>query len=407
MKRALIALTIFLFPALAAAESATFGPVTLDVPPGWTALPVKDKTLTLKAPGEGRDGGFVVVMLGTGAPGRLDQTFADFARGLTKGGFKPDRVQPRRTAEGRAARTVRGDTEITVKGQTFDEQFHLVGIQGERAMLGLGLITLSTHAELTHEADFRRIVKSVKIDGPPPLLAVTRPSASADGFFIKNGLVNRINPFGGMDLVATRDYLLLRPGGFAYQGSPPGGTVDDPAAIRKADPASCGTYHLDGKTLTLTWPDEYGLLYDEQMAADLDPAGRLASPGDGYGRIDPLKDRKLNKSFRAFSYTGGPQGGVASEHVITFAPDGTFARTGFVGTTFDTTNGPGADGGVRGTVNSERPAETGTYRFDGLTMTLTPKGGKPERHTAFMADGGDGMLVLDDTAYLAPDEEKK
>lgn len=169
-------------------------------------------------------------------------------------------------------------------------------------------------------------------------------------------------------------YLLFTDGSI-LDHLPPAAPGDfDVAADRAAEPASWGTWAMDGEQLIITWSGQEAAPYDAESWFRL----VTAEPGEMldavYSVLDTVSQSGPSSSFFA---SGWQQ--------LVLAGDGTFART--IGGSVDA----GSDLGQVVTGSSE--GARGRYRFDGPLLELTFDDGHTERAGAFFT-GADRVTML-------------
>lgn len=164
----------------------------------------------------------------------------------------------------------------------------------------------------------------------------------------------------GSGRVETRTWLFL-PGNRVSRFHPLGGALFDPS---RCNPDTCGTYQIGGGQLSVRW--DGGSTTQWTFAADAEGIrldGTLHRPA-----------RAMTPAALVGRWSSG-RGGVAN--IYTFDGNGRFS--------FGTSSSP----------------LTGTYRVQGLTLTLTFSDGDVRRRTLFAASPGEpaGMISVDGEAY--------
>ncbi len=223
------------------------------------------------------------------------------------------------------------------------------------------------------------------------------------GLFFGSALQNQLNPLGGMDLVARREYVVLLPTGQAYFGLPEGGHVLDlnfAEACHQA-PKKCGTYKLEGGTLTFTERDAYGLVTHTSSPFTAGEPGHSIIASYHSTRafeVLPVHGKTLaGKYTSTFAQTGniGGSHSVVAQTFISFTPNGSYQKSGFSSASFQT-------GSAGATTMSNRGLGSGQYKFDGYTLTLTPSSGEPELYTAVFEnqDPDPKAVFINDKAFL-------
>jgi hypothetical protein len=228
-------------------------------------------------------------------------------------------------------------------------------------------------------------------------------SGGRSGIFFGSAVQNQLNPLGGMDLIARREYVVLLPTGQAYYGLPIGGHVldiDFAAACHKT-PKLCGTYQIEGGNILLTERDAYGLVSHSTSPFTAGAPGHsfIASyHGTKAFEVLPVHDMKLSGKFTStFAQTGniGMSRSVVAQTFIAFNANGTYQKSGFSSASFQ-----GDSAGA--TTMSNRGLGSGNYRFDGYTLTLAPAGGPTETYTAIFEnqDPNPKAIFINDKAFL-------
>jgi hypothetical protein len=145
----------------------------------------------------------------------------------------------------------------------------------------------------------------------------------------------------------------------------------------------CDTYILQGNTIYFR---------DGEAKSFAQTSDGLELDGNTYSRIPKFDGLRLNGIYKAQSFTTavGGQGGVAIEKTITFYPDGSFTREGFVGASFTTTD-TGTQFGepVAGVTTSSESSESGTYQIQGNAITFTYADGQVSTNFFFVIPGED------------------
>lgn len=162
-------------------------------------------------------------------------------------------------------------------------------------------------------------------------------------FFTKNGRFSR-KPAGGFDAAA----------------------LATTAEARKTD----GSYWIEGNKLTLAWADgSKPTVYNDFE----DKGDELRWSGLGSTRVKPFrKGWRFDGEYEGGASVGG--GALMSSTSITYRSDGTFRR-GSVASVSSTSNGTRVSGG-------SQSEASGTYEFDGHTLTMT-ENGQTAKYTVF------------------------
>ncbi len=180
------------------------------------------------------------------------------------------------------------------------------------------------------------------------------------------------------------DYLYFFPNGYVYTERPDGllENIDCTRTQPNGAPL-CDTYTLEGSTIYFS---------DGERKSFAQTAEGLEINGDTYSRIPGFDGIVLNGVFRAQSFTAavGGQGGVAIQKTITFYPDGTFTREGFVGASYTTTDtGTSLGNPVAGVTTSSESSNSGTYQIQGNAITFNYADGQVSTDFFFVIPGED------------------
>jgi hypothetical protein len=179
-------------------------------------------------------------------------------------------------------------------------------------------------------------------------------------------------------------FLYFFPNGYVYTEEPDGPLEEiDCTRTRPNGSPFCDVYTLEGNTIYFR---------NGERKPFAQTSDGLSIDGSDYNRILPADSVQLNGVFRAFSYTQavGGQGGTAVEKTITFNPDGTFTREGFVGASFTTTDtGTSLGDPVAGVTVSSESSNSGTYQIQGNTITLNFVDGQVLKEFFFVMPGED------------------
>jgi hypothetical protein len=174
------------------------------------------------------------------------------------------------------------------------------------------------------------------------------------------------------------------PNGYVYTEEP-----DTP--LEEID---CTRTHPNGTALCDVYTLEGDSIYfrDGERKSFVQRADGLELDGGTYTKILPVENIRLDGEFKAFSYTAavGGQGGTAIEKKITFRPDGTFTRDGFVGASFTATDtGTQFGSPTAGVTVSSESSNSGTYQLQGNTLTLNFNDGQTSKEFFFIMPGED------------------
>ena len=180
------------------------------------------------------------------------------------------------------------------------------------------------------------------------------------------------------------DYLYFFPNGYVYKERPDGllENIDCTRTQPNGLPL-CDVYTLEGNTLYFS---------DGERKPLAQTAEGLELDGDIYSRIPRFDGLVLNGIFEASSFTAavGGQGGLAIEKTITFYPDGTFTREGFVGASYTATDtGTQFGDPVAGVTTSSESSNNGTYQIQGNAITFNYADGQMSTDFFFVIPGED------------------
>jgi hypothetical protein len=180
------------------------------------------------------------------------------------------------------------------------------------------------------------------------------------------------------------DYLYFFPNGYVYTKRPDG--LLEQIDCTRTQPNGlplCDVYTLEGDTLYFS---------DGERKSFVQTAEGLEINGNTYSRIPRFDGLVLNGVFEASSFTAavGGQGGVAIEKTITFYPDGTFTREGFVGASYTATDtGTQFGDPVAGVTTSSESSNNGTYQIQGNAITFNYADGQVSTDFFFVIPGED------------------
>lgn len=259
------------------------------------------------------------------------------------------------------------------------------------------------------ERAFEKMVSHWKLagEGGPawdPMRPPT-PQGARSAFYLGSRIQNQVNPMGGLDTLAIREYLVLLPTGQAFQELPDGGHVLDMdfAAECARKPNACGTYRITDNRIDFTWRGEYGMVTRESSPIDTEPGGktRVASfNGTRAIEVSPVNNLRVTGRYTStFASTGSTafsSTSVVAQTFISFSPDGSYQKSGF-------SSGSFSGSGAAGTVSSRKGVQTGRYVLNGYLLTLNPSDGQPpEIFTTVLEEisSSPKVLFIDDKAFL-------
>ncbi len=180
------------------------------------------------------------------------------------------------------------------------------------------------------------------------------------------------------------DYLYFFPNGYVYTERPQG--LLEGIDCTRTQPNGlplCDVYTLEGDTIYFS---------DGERKFFVQSVEGFEVDGNTYSRIPRFDGLILNGVFRAQSFTAavGGQGGLAIEKTITFYPDGTFTREGFVGASYTTTDtGTSMGNPVAGVTTSSESSNSGTYQIQGNAITFNYADGQVSTDFFFVIPGED------------------
>jgi hypothetical protein len=388
------------------AGQLTQGLASFAVPAGWTVQRTDaSATLLQRTTAHTR-----AVILVTTLPlsGGLPEAFSSAVRSHFPGtGLQLKYTHAGTTAAGSQEIYVLDTGKVGPRGQF--ENVAAVGVAlGDRMQFAMLMNDDWGGESVQHRAAFEKLVEGWQLHGEAGSgwdpLHPPKPLTPLDGFFMGSRMQNQLNPLGGMDLLAIREYLLLLPTGQAYHGLPKGGHVldmDFPTVCRE-QPLNCGTYTVDGSAVRLTWKGEYGLVTEERGTITRNSGGETVVSnvnGTNAVAVAPVEHLRIQGNYTATMAQSGGAGNstsVVAQTFINFRADGTYQKSGFSSASF-------GGGGASGTVQSHRGVEAGTYTLDGYTLSLQPAGGQPpETFTAVIpvVNRSPDALFLDDRSFL-------
>lgn len=393
-----------------AAGPLTAGAVTFTPPPGWTVAESSGGTTTLEHNDE-RGKRSSIIVGSDPLPGpliatlrnALTTTFRDFD-------LKIDRIDEAKTTHGHAAAYFDEYARHRTKRQRL--RFAGVAVDLSGRMQIAWLLTPDGAASYDRKRELEEMVRSWSYVGSAKPswdpLKPPRGSGGLSGLYWGVLLQNQLNPFGGMDLVALRKYMLLLPNGWAYSDVPPGGKVMDidfAAELRRV-PKRCGLYSVQGDQLVFDWITDFGLIQRTTLPFQRRGANNVSFNYEGASMniVRPApKNLRLSDEYTSTFHMSGNLGGssnsVTSQRSIAFTPDGRYRKSGFAAFSFSNDAGTGTTSGAG---YNPRAPNTGRYVIDGYTLTLTPDQGLEEVFTLVIEKFEPEVtaLFIDDNAFL-------
>ncbi|HEX4985072.1 MAG TPA: hypothetical protein VFV71_03260 [Burkholderiales bacterium] len=369
--------------ASVAAGRETFDSATFTAPPGWERVS-RPGVASFRAP-QGTTQIFVYP--GQAAPGDPQANFnAEWTRLVTVplGVAPPPQVNVDRTPNGWTA--VSGAADVNRQGGSFAVLLMTATGQGRMASVVVSLAGQAHLAEV--EQFFRQLEFRVPAASTPPSANAAVPPKAANAapaprsegakaalVPIAPARIDKSRPEGlfyrlkvqvqsGARL-ETQPWIFL-PGNRAARVFPYGGgdSFDAPA---RCLPDTCGSYRIEGGTLSVRWDNGR----TDRWA--------FAATGEGITLDGTLfrPARPMTEAALAGEWTGSGDSGNALANVYRFERGGNF------------------------TFGSGRQGVSGRYRLQGLTLVLAFADGTESRRTLFAAGGGEpaGLISVEGEAY--------
>jgi hypothetical protein len=269
------------------------------------------------------------------------------------------------------------------------------------------MITKDDQYQYYRQKEFGRWLATAALPGDAgsrwSLAASARPGP-LQGLWFGTTLTNRLNLYGGMDLIADRHYATFYRNGVVYSALPDGGQIDNMDLNRTCaeEPTNCGTYYVQGSKLITQFPTELGLVDVDttDIESPLPANPTVVINGQNLGRVQPVRSLRLDGDYTSIDgSSSGPNGSLMLSRTIVFHPDGRYETNGAVG--FSSTPGglasdnPTVAGYIPGSENR------GTYTIDGFTLTLRPGSGPVRLATIVFFDEVRPVtgLLIDDRYY--------
>lgn len=413
----LLCLGLLAGPTLAGSPT-TLGTMRFEAPDagsGWSAKPVDNGLFLQKQYQSDKGGrsGAIIQVLGP-FPGNASSLDASFQRAT--GGVKElGEERPMAKSEGTTSNGHRIRTDYrccaSMKGLILGQR--TIGIASERQTVVLALLgmDLRDEAQDSAEADFLALVRSLRLEPDDEDFALKpRPGdGGLDGVFTHLDTGIRPNAFGGTDFYSESEITVFDPSGLFSTTIPEGGDI---AAHCRTKPKDCGLYALKGGGLLSganeieirSVADDFGVIETETKpferkgaALEIDEGAYEPVPAFGGGT-------RFSGTWRFFEASLGSTAtsstSIASERLLTFAPDGTFRREGWSGASGTSDTGTGNVGFATGSRPS--PAASGRYEVEGYRLDLIGSDGRTERFSIFAPpdEGSDKLLVIDGSNYL-------
>lgn len=394
----------------AAGTRAQVGDASFVVPATWRVGKTTATGSLYQRPAKDRGSFTAFVLEQKPMQGDPKASFAMNVRGMFPGKTPELKyIYEAKTRTGLAAFQVRDGSQLMTGGRSKSVALRAVGVQlpGNQMFVILLISSDGYAGKSDAEKELGAVVSSLSFrsqnNGQPWDPLTNHGNGNATGVYWSSTITNMPNAFGGMDTRAERKYVVLLPGGRAYRDLPKGGHVTDMDFARVCSDAkaiqNCGSYDLQGGTVTFRWPSDFGL-----MSVSSGPylAGKsLKNEGSEYYYIKPVSgDVRLNGRYTSFFASVGStafsSNSVSSEKSITFAPDGRYQKQGFSAASF-------TNSGAAGTFGGSKAPKQGTYQINGYELILKPSSGPPESYTVVFEEQSahPKAVFIDDDGYLA------
>lgn len=397
--------------AVPAGSTGQLGDASFTLPATWRAGKATATEALFQRPAKDRGEVNLFVLSQKPLQGDFKSAFASVIRSNFPG--KTPELQyiyPAKTRTGLPALYVRDGSQMQRPGtRGKSAEIRAVGVQLPNHQIFVVML-ISTDGYTGKDAaedDLTALVSSLSFrsqnSARPWNPLVDHGRGNASGVYWYSTVNNVLNPFGGMDLRAEQKYVVLLPGGRAFKDLPKGGHVLDMDFNTVCqDPKqreNCGSYDLNGSTMTFRWPEDFGLM-SETSGPYL--AGKsVTSQEQQYNYVAPVNgDLKLTGRYRSFFASVGSSASgstaVSSEKFITFSPDGRYQKQGFTGASFSNSNASGA-------MSGKKAPTYGSYKINGYTLTLQPSAGPQETYTVIFEKQSThpDAVWIDDEGYLA------
>jgi hypothetical protein len=390
-----------------AGNPITVGPVTFTPPAGWRVTENTSQRTVLQAATQHTKAVLFIEQLPLS--GDFRSAFGNALR--TQSPVTGMKMQyPQEGSNGGGSPMIHIRDNGTLRGGRQNETIDAVGVALGNTMVLSELVSGDWGGDnFGFQRAFEKMVSNWKLTGekgatwdpinPPP------PVGARSGFFFGARLQNQLNPLGGMDLNAVREYLILLPTGQAFKALPFGGHVLDMnfAAECTRLPHACGTYRTEGNRINFTWRGEYGLVTHDSSQFDKGSGGKASVAsfnGTPVFEAAPVQNLRISgrytSTFASVGSTAFHSSSVVAQTFINFSPDGTYQKSGFSAASFTGT-------GAAGTVQGHKGVQTGRYTLNGYALTLAPSSGEPpETFTTVFEEVNPSpkAIFINDKAFL-------
>lgn len=392
-------------PTLPSSPSAA-GPVTFTTPPGWRISQSTAERTVLQT--ETQHTKAVIFIDQLPFTGDFNNAFATALRARAPvTGLKLQYPHKGVTGAGNPMIEVRDNG--TLRGSNQSQAINAVGVGLKDSMVLAVLVSGTWGGEnVGFQRVFEKLVSNWKLakeTGPawdpmhPP-----DPVGARAGFFVGSRIQNQLNPLGGMDLNAIREYLVLLPTGQAFHGLPLNGHVLDMNFEAECArlPHACGTYRMQGGRIDFIWREEYGMVTHGSSTFEQANGRASVASFNGTSALEVLPARNLKLTGRYTStrastgMTAAQSASVVAQTFIQFSADGTYTKSGFSSASF-------SGSGTGSTVQNRRGIQQGHYTLNGYALTLAPATGEaPETFTTVIEELGPSpkVLFINDSSFL-------
>lgn len=394
---------------MASGADVVAGAATLQMPAGWRVTKTAPGSVVMQK--QAKYGGLSIIYAG------LKPAAGDVAQGLREslhGEFSQIQFKNFQSGRTRTGVRVAYARDYGPIGGKKSAQVAAVAFALPNGLQVAELLsTASVGDYIDHRKEFEGMVEHFRLAGAPatPTWDPLRPPAGSGGIaavYLGSTVRNELNPLGGMDLKAIREYLVLLKNGQAYRDIPDDGHVTDMnfADALSKHPQKCGTYKVEGDKIAFTWIDDYGFIKDDAVPFHRGGSSRgsVDLGSMTVSEVPAAHSLKISGRYTSTFYMSGNTAmsstGITAQTFISFAPDGTYQKSGFSSATFSNSAGGSTTGG---TVNSRKGVESGHYTIDGYTLTLTPaSGGGPDLYTIIFEEISTSpkAVFINDKAFL-------
>lgn len=407
-------LTLALIASPSLAKEETLNGVVIDIPPDWNVERGAAGSLLISQEFPETDDyeqGAVIIQLvaPNGVEGTLAQGMATMVKAF------PDMADEDTTTDSEGVTSNGYDTlmEYRCCGRIQDISAGLttfaVGSPTKQAYLQMVAMNMDGDREDEIDAQFATMARTLRLNEGDKPFAI-EPQQGDGGIegvytYLRTGLT--LNPFGGMDFTADNEIMAFDKSGLFSDVIP---ANMDMAAHCAENPRDCGTYKVTGggfwggekKIEMRSVVDDFGTFEVEVSSLD-DQGDGLSIDDNFHARLPEFDaDTRFDGQWRYFwAQTGNmafSSNSIAVERLLTMTPDGRFEQTGFSSASGSLDSGIGTSSFA---TNSDRPAESGTYRVEGYTLVLSGDDGNEQVLSIFAPDmDSDELLVINGSNYL-------